>query len=145
MKTKKLDVFDQRNQKIHTKDLGLQLPEDYFTKSKSSILSQVSSKKRSKLIMLSRKAIIWSTAVAALLIFTITIFKNNEFSQTGTITNYASDSVTAIQNENITINDPNISTEDILLTSLFVEESNVNEYVDNYIKEENINHATSTE
>lgn len=145
MKTTKLDSFDQKNQKKHTEDLGLQLPADYFTQSKTNILSQVSSKKRSKLIMFFRKTIVWSTSVAALLIFTITIFKHNEFSTTDTITNMVSDTVSAFQNENTINNDVEISTEDVLLASLFVEESNVNAYVDNYIKEGIINHITGSE
>ena len=145
MKTTNLDSFDQRNQKKHTKDLGLQLPVDYFSKSKANILAQVSSKKRGKLIIFSRKTIVWSTTVAALLIFTITLFKSNEFSSTGTITNIVSDTVSAFQNESATNNDLVTSTEDVLLASLFVEESHVNEYVDNYIKAELINHVTSSE
>jgi hypothetical protein len=145
MKTTKLDSFDQKNHKKHEEDLGLHLPEDYFSKSKANILSQVSSKKRSKLIMFSRKTIVWSTTVAALLIFTITLFKHNEFSTTGTITNIVSDTISAFQNENAINNDVVISTEDVLLASLFVEESNVNAYVDNYIKEEIINHVTGSE
>ena len=145
MKTKKPDSFDQRNQKKHTEDLGLQLPADYFSKSKATILSQVSSKKRGKLIMLSRKIVVWSATAAALLILAISIFNHNDFSPTGTIPNVVSDSVTIIQNENSTNNDFTTSTDDILLTSLFVEESNVNEYVDNYIKEAVINHVTSSE
>ncbi|MDP3352987.1 MAG: hypothetical protein Q8S44_04530 [Flavobacteriaceae bacterium] len=145
MKTTKLDSFDQRNQKKHIEDLGLQLPEDYFSKSKANILSQVSSKKRGKLMIFSRKTIVWSTTVAALLIFTITLFKHNESSSTDTITNMVSDTVNAFQNENITNNNFVVSAEDVLLASLFVEESHVNEYVDNYIKEEIINHVTGSE
>lgn len=145
MKTTKLDSFDQRNQKKHTEELGLQVPEDYFSKSKANILSQTSSKKRGRLIMFSRKTIVWSTTVAALLLITITIFKPDEFSSTNTITNIVSDTVSAFQNENAINNDVVISTEDVLLASLFVEESHVNEYVDNYIKEEIINHVTSSE
>ena len=40
MKTTNLDSFDQRNQKKHTKDLGLQLPKDYFSKSKANFVSK---------------------------------------------------------------------------------------------------------
>ena len=145
MKTTNLDSFDQRNQKKHTKDLGLQLPKDYFSKSKANILAQVSSKKRGKLIIFSRKTIVWSTTVAALLIFTITLFKPNDFSATDNITTFVSDTIDAFQNESATNNDLVTSTEDVLLASLFVDESHVNEYVDNYIKAELINHVTSSE
>lgn len=139
MKTKKLDSFDKRNQKKHTEELGLQLPEDYFSKSKAAILSQVLNKKRSKLIVFSRKTIVWSTTIAAMLILTITLFRQNNFSATDHITTFVSDSIDAFNPKLITKNGFETTKEDVLLASLFVDDKHVNEYVDNYIKEKLIN------
>lgn len=144
MKTTKLDSFDQKNQKKHIKDLGLQLPVDYFAQSKTNILSQVSNKKPGKLLIFSRKTIIWSATIAAILIIVVTVFKPNDFFATDHITNLVSDSIEAFQKENIT-NINQVSSEDVLLASLFVEENKVNEYVDNYLKEELIKHVVSSE
>jgi len=144
MKTTKLDSFDQKNQKKHTEDLGLQLPADYFAQSKTNILSQVSKKKRGKLIIFSRKTIIWSATIAALVILVVTIYKPNDFSATDNVTTLVIDSIEAFQKENTT-NINQVSSEDVLLASLFVEESQVNDYVDNYLKEELIKHVANSE
>ncbi|WP_299526223.1 hypothetical protein [uncultured Lutibacter sp.] len=136
MKTTKLDSIDKKNQKKHTHDLGLQLPKDYFSNSKEAITAKIASQKRGKLVLFSRKNIFWAAAASIILLFAVEFFKPNKFETTSPSTNFVSDSDNALRNESLTNNTLSASTEDVLLTSLFIDDSHVNEYIANYIKEE---------
>jgi len=141
MKTTKQDSFDKKNQKKHTTDLGLQLPEGYFSNSKEEIISKIASHKRAKLVIFSRKNVFWAAAASVILLFSVEFFKPREFESTNPVTNFVSDTDDAFQNKSASNNTLSTSTEDVILTSLFVEDSTLNEYVDNYIKEAIINNV----
>lgn len=136
MKTTKLDSLDKKIQKTHSEKLGLQIPENYFSESKENILAQISNKKRGKLVMFSRKNIIWFTTAAAVLIFTVMIFKQNEFPAAEPVITFVTDSIDVLKNESLANNEVVTYEEDILLTSLFVDDNQINEFVDNYIIED---------
>lgn len=136
MKTKKLDSLDKKIRKTHTEHLGLQIPENYFSNSKENILAQISNEKRGKILPFSRKNIVWFAAAAAILVFSIMVFNPNEFQTSNPIITFVSDSVDILKNESLANNELTTSEDDILLTSLFVDDNHINEFVDNYIMED---------
>jgi len=140
MKTKKLDSLDKKIQKVHTEHLGFQIPENYFSESKENILAQISTKKRGKLVLFSRKNSIWFTSAAAVLIFSIMVFKPNEFPATEPVITFVTDSIDGLKNEGLANNEAAISEDDILLTSLFVDDNQINEFVDTNFIEDIVDH-----
>lgn len=124
------DLFDEKMLKKHAENLGLDVPENYFSKSKSEIVALTLDKKKSKLIQL-RKSVIWIAAAGIALLFAVTIFKPNATLNSDTISTIASDTVEKINNFYLE-NDKLFSEEDaVLLTSLYVDENQINAYVDN--------------
>jgi hypothetical protein len=115
MKTKN-NTFNQRitldmnANKRHQKDLGLDIPENYFASSKKSILEKTINQKRGKVISLSKKIYAWSAAAVVLLLFTLAIY-------------------------NPTSSGDNIE-EDVLIASLFTEESNIDVFLEEFVNNE---------
>ncbi len=124
------DLFDKKRQEKHLQDLGLEVPKDYFSKSKSKIEAFTFTKKKSKLIQL-RNSFIWMAAAGIALIFALTVYKFNTDPNAGGISTKASDTIEKIQ-KNYLNNDKLFSDEDaILLSSLYVDENQINDFVDN--------------
>jgi hypothetical protein len=115
MKTKN-NTFNQRitldmnANKRHQKDLGLDIPENYFASSTKSILEKTINQKRGKVISLSKKIYAWSAAAVVLLLFTLAIY-------------------------NPTSSGDNIE-EDVLIASLFTEESNIDVFLEEFVNNE---------
>jgi hypothetical protein len=115
MKTKN-NTFNQRitldmnANKRHQKDLGLDIPENYFASSTKSILEKTINQKRGKVISLSKKIYAWSAAAVVLLLFTLAIY-------------------------NPTSSGDNIE-EDVLIASLFTEESNMDVFLEEFVNNE---------
>jgi hypothetical protein len=124
-----LELFDKKRHETHSADLGLDVPKDYFKKSKSEIIALTTDKKEVKLFTL-RKSIIWMAAAGIALILAITVFKPETSPKTDIIISKVSDTVEKIQNIYFN-NDNSLLTEDVLLTSLYVDESEIDNYVDN--------------
>lgn len=97
-------------EKLHKKELGLTTPNNYFNESKSAILTKIESE--SKPISIYKKPVIWTLAAAIALLITFTIF--NLYTQPNNIN---------LEN-------------DILITSLFENESQIDIFLDEYIEEE---------
>lgn len=98
-------------EKIHKKDLGLELPEDYFKNSKMAILEKIKEEEKTKVIPLYRKkAVIWVASIVAVFLMVITVY--NPF----------------ISEE--------IPADDVLIASLLTDESNVDNLVDDYVNDE---------
>jgi hypothetical protein len=129
------DLFDKKMHGMHTEKLGLDLPENYFSKSKSDIAAFTLVKNKSKLIKL-RKSVIWIAAAGIALLFAVTIFKPNEILNSDKISTIASDTVEKIKNIYFD-NDKYFTEEDnVLLTSLYVDENQMDAYVDNHFIDE---------
>jgi hypothetical protein len=128
-------LFDKKMHGKHTENLGLEVPKNYFSKSKSKIVALTLDKKKSKLIQL-RKRVIWIAAAGIALLFALTIFKPNATLNSDKISTIASDTVEKINNFYLE-NDKLFSLEDaVLLTSLYVDENQMDAYVDiNFIDE----------
>jgi hypothetical protein len=171
MKTSKhtnldLKLHELNNEKLkkkHSEELGLNVPEDYFSNSKSEILSKVLTKKEPKLIPIYRKRNIWLAAASIALIFGLTVFKPFSVLNFSDSPIVAMDSVNNTSIEKVVVADSPavyqknnetdlVSTKesgngvtseqvesvenDIVVESLFMEENEINESVNNYMLED---------
>ncbi len=122
------DSFQKKLDKIHAKDLGLDVPQDYFSTSKNDILETIHAEKKSKGIQKIYNKFIWLAAAGIALIMALSIFKP-----------YApSGSDLQEETEIVSISAEQLIEEDMLIASLFVDESQLDSYVDQYIVEESI-------
>ena len=126
--------FDRKIYEIHSEELGLHVPKDYFSKSKIEILEKVSNKKRKKLNIFSRETIVWSVAASIAIIFALTVFKPNLLPSIDHTPSIVSDSIDHLKNYGLAQAEP--TENDILITSLFVSDNEIDEFVDNYVLEE---------
>lgn len=116
--------FDMKRKDVHNRELGLEIPKDYFSISKKEILKNVKKQKKQKLILfVSRKSFLAATAsMAALFVLTLHLMKN-EFKE---IQVTESSIVLNIENEQ-------------LLASLFVEESVTGDFIDSFVNKRILN------
>lgn len=157
------ELNNQKLKEIHSDELGLNVPEDYFSKSKKEILSKVLDKKEPMIISIYRKRSTWLVAATVALIFGITIFKpfsilnfdSSPIAVTDTIdpllknNMVVADSPAVYQNDKpadlvsrkelgekekskVSKQDEN----DIVVESLFIEDKEINECVNNYMLED---------
>ncbi|MGV8947400.1 MAG: hypothetical protein ACOH1N_13290 [Lutibacter sp.] len=126
--------FDSKMQEMHSKELGLHTPKDYFSKSKIDILEKVSNKREVRFNIFSRERIIWSAAASIAIIFALTIFKPNALPSIEEIPAIVSDTIDYSKNNDLAQGEP--AENDILITSLFVSDNEIDEFVDNYVIEE---------
>lgn len=126
--------FDRKMHEIHSEELGLSIPKDYFSKSKIDILEKGSNKKRKKLNIFSRERIVWSVAATIAIIFALTVFKPNLLPSIDKTPSIVSDSIDHLKNYGLAQGEP--AETDILITSLFVSDNEIDEFVDNYVIEE---------
>ncbi|CAL2078624.1 hypothetical protein [Tenacibaculum sp. 190524A02b] len=105
-------TLDVNLEKKHTTDLGLKVPEDYFAKSKQSILAQtIAEEKKGKVINLSKTFYIWSAVAVVALLFTLAVF--NPFEKSDAVVEG-----------------------DILIASLIEEDSEADALLDAYVNDE---------
>lgn len=126
--------FDSKMHEIHSEELGLHTPKDYFSKSRIDILEKVSNNKRARFTIFSRKRIVWSVAATIAIIFALTVFKPNTLPAIDEIPAIVSDTIDNLQNNNLAQGE--LMENDILITSLFVPDNEIDEFVDNYVLEE---------
>lgn len=160
----KLHELNNENlKKKHSEELGLHVPEDYFAKSKSEILSKVLVKQESKIIPMYRKRSTWIVAASIVLILGITVYKPFSVLNFNDSPTVVVDSVVNSSTEKVVVTDSpavyskdsqsdvaltkesgSISTSsnvksvenDIVVESLFMEENEINESVNNYMLED---------
>ncbi len=126
--------FDSKMHEIHSEELGLKTPEDYFSKSKSEILEKVSKQKGVGFTIFSKERIIWSVAATIAIIFALTVFKPNVLPVIDEIPAIVSDTIDHLKNNNLAQGE--LMENDILITSLFVPDNEIDEFVNNYVLEE---------
>jgi hypothetical protein len=139
---------DDELNKIHSDSLGLNVPENYFFESKNRILNRVVTKEEPKTILFYRKKTIWFAAATLTLFLGLTVCNKYAALDEQKIADQLTDSIAQIDNENgataVSKNNynnqiPNISLtaeNDILVSSLFVEEKEVDQYITNCILED---------
>ena len=104
------NTFDMNIERKHKSDLGLDIPEGYFSKSKQSILEQTVLEKKGKVVSLYKKISIWSAVAVVALLFTLAVYNP------------------------LTVN--NDMENDIFIASLVTEEADVDELLEDYVNEE---------
>ncbi len=102
------NTLDVNTEKKHKSDLGLSLPDGYFSKSKQAVLDKTVFEKKNKVIPLFTNIYAWSAVAVIALLFTI-----------------YSPLVSANEIE-----------DDILIASLVIEDSDVDQLLENYVNEE---------
>ena len=127
-------TFDSKMHEMHSEKLGFQVPEDYFSKSKMEILAKVSNQKEQRFNIFSRKRIVWAAAATIAIILALTVFKPNELPSMDKIPAIVSDTIDNLKNDGLAQVEPEEN--DILITSLFVADNEIDEFVDNYVLEE---------
>ncbi|GGA74042.1 hypothetical protein GCM10008015_13440 [Flavobacterium palustre] len=157
------ELNNENLKKKHSEELGLHVPEDYFAKSKSEILSKVLVKQESKIIPMYRKRSTWIVAASIVLILGITVYKPFSVLNFNDSPTVVVDSVVNTSTEKVVVTDSpavyskdsqtdvvltkesgSISTSsnvksvenDIVVESLFMEENEINESVNNYMLED---------
>lgn len=126
--------FDSKMHEMHSEELGLKTPENYFSKSKSEILEKVSNQKRVRFNIFSRERIIWSVAATIAIILALSVFKPNALPAMDEIPAIVSDTIDHIQNNDLAQGE--LEEDDILISSLFVSDTEIDEFVDDYVLEE---------
>tara|TARA_R110001583_G_scaffold67308_3_gene192580 strand:- start:37439 stop:37903 length:465 start_codon:yes stop_codon:yes gene_type:complete len=126
--------FDLKMHKKHSKELGLHTPKDYFSKSKIEILENTSNKREIKVTIFSRERLIWSVAATITLIFILTVFKPNALPSINEVPAIVSDTINLLKHTNIAQVTPEENT--ILISSLFVSDDEIDEFVANYVLEQ---------
>ena len=105
------NTFDVSTEKRHKTDLGLSVPEDYFSKSKQSILDKTVGKKKGKVVSLYKNMYAWSAIAVIALLFTLAVI--NPFSS----------EINEVEN-------------DILIASLVTDDAEVDQLLDEYVNDE---------
>jgi hypothetical protein len=110
--------FDIKRKDVHNRELGLDIPQDYFSTSKMEVLEKVKIQKKQKLILfVSRKSFLAATAsMAALFVLTLYLMKKDV-------------QELQVKESSIVFDVEN----DQLLTSLFVEESTSDDFIDSFV------------
>lgn len=142
-KDKMNQIKEDELNKIHSDALGLKIPENYFSNSKNEILNKVLAEKETKVIPFYKKRTSWLAAASVTLLLGLSIFRTYNSQNQESITNQLTDSIvqmdaknpaTTIPNNNNAIPNYSLTKEnDILVSSLFVEDKEIDEYITNYI------------
>ena len=127
--------FDRNIGEKHGKDLGLGVPENYFSKSKSEILALTTESKKTKIIQL-RKTILWIAAAGIALIFTLSVFNPKSNISVDQISTKISDTLQHIQNNHLANDHFFMEPDRILIASLFLDETEIDQYADDQFIEE---------
>ncbi|MHB1108312.1 MAG: hypothetical protein ACYCZ2_18300 [Lutibacter sp.] len=133
-KTDEQISFDRKMKEMHSSALGLKTPENYFSASKMEILEKVSTQKEKRFYLFSRKRIVWAAAASIAIIFAVSVFKPNVLPSFNNVPAIVSDTVELFQNNNLAQGE--FKEDDILITSLFVPDNEIDEFVNNYVLEE---------
>lgn len=136
-KIKELQVLKDKNLETkHNEELGLSVPKDYFKTSKNRILEEIESQKEVS-NKPTKKRFIWlSIAASITVLFTLTIFNKTIFN-TFENSNIALDTLKQLKEDQLTEeNLVLLNSEDITLTSLFVEDSELDDFIDSQVLEE---------
>lgn len=123
-------------EKVHKNDLGLGVPENYFSTSKNELLAKIGSEKKTKIVPLYQNKLIWFVAAGIALLMALTVFKPNAFPGIDKTPSIVSDTVNKFQNLDLVYNLFLNDTQDITVASLFMDETEISNYIANNIIEE---------
>jgi hypothetical protein len=133
-------LFNEKMKRTHAKELGLNVPKDYFSNSKHDILNQVSNSKVK--VLYSKRNFLLPIAAAVALIITLTVFKPSIFSSFNNVPAIVSDTINKINTKNLANENNLFTVEDVSVASLFVEDDKIDEFVNDYVLEDVIKDVT---
>jgi hypothetical protein len=114
------NTFDLNIEKKHNTSLGLSTPENYFQKSKQSILEKTIHEKKGKVVSLYQNIALWSSVAVIALLIVLSVNRSVSF-----------------ENE--------IAENDILISSMLTDDLSVDALVDDYINDELLTDAIFSE
>ncbi|MFH4965148.1 hypothetical protein V8G69_09100 [Gaetbulibacter sp. M235] len=122
---KKSKLHKEDITKLHKDKLGMDIPDDYFAKSKKDILNMVIKPKKSKqTVFWLRPIIAYPIAATIIIAISITFWMSNDDEEIKhQITN----------TEDFKLINQDLLDSDFLISSLMVEDSNMENYLDHYI------------
>ncbi|WP_303316787.1 hypothetical protein Q4Q34_08255 [Flavivirga abyssicola] len=130
-------LLDKNMQKLHTEELGLSIPENYFSQSKQDILDKISDKtEHKKPVFFLKKPFVWYAAASVILLIAITIVKSNNSLHIDNSQTIVLDTIKQLDKTKFESDSNPFAEDDILVTSLFIEENDIDEFIDNYVLEE---------
>lgn len=115
--------------KNHEELLGYQIPDDYFSTSKKEILKKVRAKKGTVINL----RFLVPIAAAITLLITLTVFKPSSFSMFKNVPSIVLDTIQEFKNSTLTNKNEINLTNDVSIASLFVEDAELDEFVDDYV------------
>lgn len=126
MKTNKSHKDNLTN--LHKDKLGMEIPDDFFANSRKDILSSVlETEDRKKKIVRMRPMVAYPIAAALIVALAITLWINSNDSQINT---------KIVDTEDVNLLKLEGFEDDILVSSLFVEDAEMDEFLNNYIVDE---------
>ncbi|MEN8186721.1 MAG: hypothetical protein ABFR05_06295 [Bacteroidota bacterium] len=129
--------FDEQLNELHSEDLGIGIPKDYFAKSKEDILAKVSGqKKETKVLSFYRKRVVWFAAAGIALLLTFNLFNRKESPNFDNFPAIVSDTLDQIKVLDLANGDFLSDEDDIMVASLFVDDAEIDEYLDKYVLED---------
>lgn len=120
----------------HKNDLGLSVPENYFSTSKNEILKKIALEKKTKVIPLHQNKFIWFVAAGISLLVALTVFKPSVFTTTDKNPSIVSDTVNNLKNLELVYDLFSENQQDITIASLFMNDAEISNYIANNIIEE---------
>ncbi len=121
---------------IHKKDLGLSVPENYFSASKNEILAKITAEKKPKVVPLYQNKFVWFVAAGITLLVALTVFKPDVFPSIDKNPSIVSDTVNKFKNLDLVYDLFNTDEQDITIASLFMSDAEISNYIENTIIEE---------
>ena len=128
--------FDRSMKQKHKEDLGLGLPENYFSASKERILSLTTEKKKEGKVVKLRKAVIWAVAAGIAVILTLTVFNENAVEKVDGISTKISDTLEQIKLNPRGADHPYTAYDYALIASLFLNEDQIDRYAEDHFLQE---------
>jgi hypothetical protein len=122
--------------KTHKKDLGLGVPENYFSTSKNEILSKIAHEKKARVVPFYKNKLMWFSAAGITLLVALTVFKPNVFPSIDKTPLIVSDSINKFQNLELVYDIFTTDSQNIAIASLFMNDAEISNYIENNIIEE---------
>lgn len=133
---KRKGSFEKNLNKIHKEELGLGVPENYFSDSKKEILANIDNKNEIKGRPFYKRKVMWLAAAGIALLFALSVFKQNSINILDGTPSIVFDTVDQIRNIDLTKEYLFTEEDHVLIASLFIDDTQIDQYVDNYILEE---------
>lgn len=121
-------------EKDHKELLGLTIPEGYFQTSKTEVLEKVTPKKGSIINFKRTKVrVLLPIAAAVALLIALTVFELNPLDSFKNVPSIVSDTINEIKDKHLANSNSVDLFNDVSLASLFVEDEELDDFVDAYV------------